>query len=552
MGWAKVKNTPSATEAVEKPSFKPLPPLVPPPSEQQPPAEPTGGEQADIASPGPLATAPPIDLLAPYEKNLLNLSFESEPLTQRLERLESFVLGAPQTGDPQVRQSNLLSLLAKIDQAKQDGATPEAASTPASPVANSPAPSKPDATDYPTITAMEKSTFGADFRNEPIQSRLARLETQLLGRPFPNKDLVDRVDTLNMKAPTRPGSGHRIFADNSPSGTSSRQSSDLQVKLSTLERFTFNGQTFPDRLMSERLDKLEREHFGSMFSHESVDARVNRLLNGFQQSTARGGGRSAYPTASQPNYPAPPQVASPPAASASRQNIRIGSSIGSTSSHQYSQDLMDMLPNDLRYQMQGGQVGGMGGMSSRSSSYSGFSQGGFSGGGFSSRRSSSGVVGAAPGTVIIEEQTTMHPNFQTFSNPAQQSRNLFTQPGGTALGMPGAVPMNPMGQGMMPQAMVPGMGMVDPGVLQLLNNLEMQTFGQVNPYAPVPMRLSQLEASLLGQNLTGHSDVDRLNNLQRATQMQGLGRALGNGRLGQVGRTAGSLLFGVPMPPPAR
>lgn len=296
MGWAKVKKASPPVETVEKPSFKPLPPLVPPPSEQQPPAEPTATKQAEAASSPPLTAAPPVDLLAPYEKKLLNLSFESESLTQRLDRLESFVLGAPQTGDPQVRQNNLLSLLGKIDQAKQDSATPEPASNTAShaatPPANTSPPLKPDATDYPTVTAMEKSTFGTDFRNEPIQSRLSRLETQLLGRPFPNKDLVDRVDTLSMKAPTRPGSGHRIFADNSPSGSSSHQSSDLQVKLNTLERFTFNGQTFPDRLMSERLDKLEREHFGSMFSHESVDARVNRLLNGFQQSTAREIGRA--------------------------------------------------------------------------------------------------------------------------------------------------------------------------------------------------------------------------------------------------------------------
>jgi hypothetical protein len=216
-----------------------------------------------------------------------------------------------------------------------------------------------------------------------------------------------------------------------------------------------------------------------------------------------------------------------------RQNIRIGSTFGSNSRSQFSQDMLNMLPDDVRAQMQGGGVStgmsqgtvamGMGGVTT--SSQSTFNNGW---GGTSTRNSTQTYTSSAPGTVIIQE-TREIPGYQ----------NWYTPPGGI---------INPM----VPGAGMPYMNqtMVDPAVAQLVGQLELRAYGQMNPYAPLPMRLNQLEASILGQNLSNWSTTDRLNNLQRAIQMQSLGQTLGNGRLGQVGRAAGSVLLGVPMNPP--
>lgn len=54
-----------------------------------------------------------------------------------------------------------------------------------------------DATDYPVISAMERSSFGRSFNRQNIYLRLNRLENNTLGTTFPNDPLTDRIDRLN-------------------------------------------------------------------------------------------------------------------------------------------------------------------------------------------------------------------------------------------------------------------------------------------------------------------------------------------------------------------
>jgi hypothetical protein len=268
---------------------------------------------------------------------------------------------------------------------------------------------------------------------------------------------------------------------------------------------------------------------------------------------------SEYPGPSS-GFPQTTAPASPYNKSGTRpsQNIRIGSTFGSNSQYQFSQELLDMLPNDVRSQMMGSTT----------------TTGGGTGPVLRSQRSSQSYTASAPGSVIIQE-TREYSGFPMLNNSTTitQSRNLFTTPGGfssqsgsfssplPSIGGPPAIANSyPT---VNPYAPPPGMASpygypnaygapyaMDPVLMQQLNSLEMSVFGQVNPYAPVAARLNQLEMTMLGQVYAGYSEQDRLNNLQRAYQVQGLGRALGKGKLGKVGRTAGSLLYGIPMPPP--
>jgi hypothetical protein len=53
---------------------------------------------------------------------------------------------------------------------------------------------------YPAVTAIEQKTLGKDYAGEPVNKRLARLETKVFGKPSSNSlDLSDRVDALKQK-----------------------------------------------------------------------------------------------------------------------------------------------------------------------------------------------------------------------------------------------------------------------------------------------------------------------------------------------------------------
>lgn len=549
----------------------------------------TGNGPPPVAAPPTPAVSAetPKDELSEYEQNILTETHAGEALSDRLSRLETYIFGEPQSGDPASRQARLIEVLkASAVQKVQDAPVAGVNESPSQPdseksyVVPPSAPAKPDATDYPTVTSMERNVFGKDFRSEAIQQRLDRLETKMFNRTYPDRDLVDRVDTLSSKVPSFARA--KDFVSDGPVAANtqspifnSSKNGDIYLKLDVLERFNFNGQTYPGKLLSERVDSLEKKNYGSVFSGEAMEKRLNRLMTTLQNQLGQnqpGNGDSAS-YQENPMTQSRPQIQPSPSSSYNnsvpdrrRQNVQIGSGMSSSSSYQYSQEMLDMLPRDIRNQLQGNATSSMVGSSAISSSGMGSS----SLGSWNTRRSS-GYTTSAPGTVIIQEERTMSypgglPGFSTFSQQPMQYRNYYSVPG-VQSGL-GGTPLNNLPQNAypqvypqamgIPQAMAPYGGLpsggytVDPAVLQQLNNLEINMFGQVNAYAPVPLRLNQLEATLLGQNFTGYSDADRINNLQRAYQLQSVGRSLGNGKLGQMGRTAGSMLFGVPMPAPAK
>lgn len=530
------------------------------------------------------------DPLAVYEQKLLTESHANEPLSDRIGRLETFIFGEAQSGSIEDRQTRLLQVLRNTaPEATPKPVNPDSpdaqASEPPRRVAPPPV-EKPDATDYPTVTTMEENVFGQNYRQDSIANRLARLENKIFGNTFPNMQLIDRVDNLVSRAPSIPQTkaGRQIFdkyPDSNPQYVPPTKSSDVYLKLDAIEKAMLNGKSNTGKLLTERVDILEKMAFGTTSSADNLDNRVNRLIANFENGYG-GGYQNRPPVQSrQPiqqressNYgnsgggygPSYGGTGTKPS-----QNIRIGSTFGSNSQYQYSQDLLDMLPNDVRPQIQGagpapGQI-----------------QPG-RGPAISSQSSSQSYTASGPGTVIIQESTE-YSGFPGFGGmggrTVTQSRNLFTNPGGysqsysstlPSIGMPPNIgspypTVNPYGQvvGGNPYGNPynnanpyqngyqnnynPGFGL-DPILQQQLNNMEVGMFGQANPYAPLPARLNQLEASIFGQNFVGYSEQDRINNLQRAYQTQSIGKNLGNGRLGKVGRAAGSLLYGIPMPNP--
>lgn len=523
------------------------------------------------------AMAVALDALAPYEQAMFSQDYAQEPMATRLERLELQVFGEVQAGDEAVRREHLLNVLQSVRplRATGSGASHENTTTPSPPGENVsqeqmtrtssiPYPrAAKDATDYPTVTALEREIFSRDFVREDIQYRLERLEKKTFGKPTPEMPLVDRVDRLLTRYPSLTPR-HMSNSDSASDEVSSAiralpsdsshlisTSRDIYTKIDALEKYFFNGRTYPNELMTERLDRLEKVAYSQTYLGESVDRRTSRLLKSFQvqwndnQEQPRLTAQSR-PTVAMPADPAalpstPSSVAlppyntatgtTPPASPSTRQNVSLGTRVGERSTHQFSQEMLDMLPPDVRSQFDG------------------------------SQSASSGTVLSAPTTVVIEQSRSAASGFQPYGGTPLQYYNYYGSPGSTSRKTQttviqpdgsasvystetDALPSTP---GLLPNPYYVG----NPGLLQTLGNLELGVYGQINTVEPVYVRLGRLEASLLGQMYPSYPDAQRLANLQKTYQLQSMGRLLGQGKGGAVGRTAGSLILGVPLTPPS-
>lgn len=520
------------------------------------------------------------DGLGELEKALFNYTSEGLPVEQRLERLESHVFGGPQPGTTAEREARLQSKLKPV--LPQPFEPPPGAGyggystqsppegTGETPYETMPPPVR-EATDYPTITAMEQRVFGRDFVHEDIAKRLDRLERKVFETTSPNLPLVDRVDRLTFQVPavfssdSTPPVRHRTNFSNNAKEKSGPLGL-MHKALDDMEQASF-GSVSDGKLISERLDALERRNFGQTFSHESIDTRFTRLqqqmqYTQYQHQPNYSGYRSPPPIQQRPGFVQPGQAVSP--------------------------DVYRMAPNDVQSQLRSQ------GYQEKYQTQTPF--------GTTTRRYSSGFTTSAPGSVIYQETRTYplspystNRNFQRFSRPnigigvgSGSSGGFTTHPGGLSQGMSSVV-QGPVGGtygttqpsgsrgGVYTQTTpyysqtrtytMPGQPVytdygqsytanpsfynLDPAILQELDNLENSALGASHTEDTISTRLTRLELKLLGQSYGNYPPEDRMNNLLRTQRGHSLGKLFDKGKAGDIGRGMGSYLFGVPMQPPS-
>lgn len=482
------------------------------------------------------------------EQALFSSTFPQDNNTQRLDRLEQRVFGEVQIGTDTTRTTRLQGALKSLmlhqaTNPSNTGQRPiDEQNVPTDlPLSPSPAPAPPDATDYPTVTALERQVFGRDFIREDIQDRLSRLEKKVYNQARPQLPLADRVDSLLARYPnlataststapdvikTRPASGSRNpvleSLPDDPRQFSSNQR-DIYSKLDALEQHYFNGRSTPNALITERLDRLERTAYGQTFSGQSVDARVSRLLNPYQSNRAPVTG-DPNPSLSRPGFQARQPYPSPSGATGipPAQNIQIGGGFSSNSSYSFSPEMMSMLPPNVRAQM-----------------------------------GSNTAIGS-PSTVVIDGQgngSTGNNGFQTYGGPPIQQYNYYSNPDGTVTQRQSTTVIQPYGGQTTMETIAPSGYPVpyyvgDPAFLQSLNQLEINVFKQANTVEPVPIRLGRLESSLLGQVYTSLPEQQRLENLEKTYRLQAVSKLLGQSKGAHLGRGVGSFILGVPLNSP--
>lgn len=470
---------------------------------------------------GPVGLTQPADPLSVYEQGIFARTFEQEPLASRVSRLETFVFGAPQSGSLADRRRKLDQLLGEYhsSQAPQQAQNHQPQQTMPSERRPSDSrvlyetPDRPaDATSYPTVSALEREVFGRDFIYDDLPGRITRLEKRVFRKTYANLPLVDRVDKLKMRYPnvqaelTESAAYTGSVLDDLPDDASRFVGNrDTYTKLSLLEEAIL-GSTNEGMLITERLDIMEQRAFGYTHKGESVSARVDRLLQGYENRYADTPRQPFQPRPSyQSRRPEPPQTST--ASSLRGQNIQIGSGFASSSTHmRFSPELIDMLPNDVRrqvYQQQGYPAPPGQGYTVQSQSTVMFPDG--------STRS---------GTV------NQSSSFQTFGGHGGnvEYRSYTSTPGQTTPGQPYTG---------------------NPAVVRQLAQLESRVLGRVNTVEPVPVRLGRLENLLAGRTFPRHSDLDRIENLERLYRYQSLNQVLGGQNTPQ---TVPNL--GVPLVPP--
>jgi hypothetical protein len=180
---------------------------------------------------------------------------------------------------------------------------------------------------YPAVTAIEQKTLGKDYAGEPVNKRLARLETKVFGKPSSNSlDLSDRVDALKQKtgidvakmAPkgadwadddddiaVNPRAPQRPRGDNYMASTNPREDAmsfsgrnlleDMQKAFGTTgSGSSYGGSSYagtPARRgggspisenpggmgLNQQVSALETEIFQKNYSHDPLPTRLNRL-----------------------------------------------------------------------------------------------------------------------------------------------------------------------------------------------------------------------------------------------------------------------------------
>ncbi len=421
------------------------------------------------------------DFLGQAEQQLFARTFTQDSPEDRLNRLETQVLGQPQSGSVEDRSKHLQSVLSQnIFQPD-----PNQPAAPADNTANTPDPPQPDATDYPSVTQLEQQVFHQPYTQENITHRLDRLEQSVFHRTYDNLPMVDRVDQLTLKVlPQSPLSVEENAGKSLPNHSQDLSSSNLAIysELTTLENQVF-GKSYGGEMLSNRLSRLERQLMGAP-QHGSIDSRMQNLLarvshnmhsNPPQQATI-GKPRAYVPNVGGQSAPMgsnlPPQVT-------------IGNQFGGGSGG-FSQELMKMLPPKVQYQARARGLGASPG------------------------RSIQGSNDQPPFT----DPSDISPDSGFYSG-SSQSDSFFT-PGAMGPGMPNSNPNNT--QAYVPQRLSPFSGGAigtPPTVMQRVPGSSPYSYGNSGNSQNITQSVALLEHRVFGQVFNNMDMGSRVNNLER-------------------------------------
>ncbi len=164
---------------------------------------------------GPASWAAPTQKLSDIdrvEKKLFQSVDSKRSMPERLDRIEKRVFGEAKEGTDQSRMAAIMEVVPDLEEEEapqQASSSPSSSSSDsnqqntsstASSASNDQGDDRADAgTEYPAVSAIEKKLYGRDYHEEPVNKRLARLETKVFGKVSSSDDLSERTDALKSR-----------------------------------------------------------------------------------------------------------------------------------------------------------------------------------------------------------------------------------------------------------------------------------------------------------------------------------------------------------------
>lgn len=160
--------------------------------------------------------------------------------------------------------------------------------------------------DYPSINELEKKVFKQEFKNQDLNSRLAKLEKQTFGQTYDNDAFSSRVERLQAKI--KPDSlmnnsiaqdSNEYFEGNSVpldkdyslseyqppefdyDAYNAKNQKPVRINLASVEKTIFK-QSFNQDSMDNRLARLESTMFGTTFDTDSESDRLRRISSAYK------------------------------------------------------------------------------------------------------------------------------------------------------------------------------------------------------------------------------------------------------------------------------
>jgi hypothetical protein len=202
--------------------------------------------------------------LSKLEERLYEHDYKGEDESQRLARLEKFVFGDVQSGALDQRLANLNEAVVV---APPKVAVPQTSSEEKTYPAF-------DYGSYPRVNELEQHMLSMTYPKEPLQQRLARLETKAFGKPSTSSDVGARVDALDSYAERhdifherRAADSDQDIAPQSPLTVASQAQSDIQNPFTSGEEVTG---------VEQRVGAMETLVFGHQSGHP-LAVRVQKL-----------------------------------------------------------------------------------------------------------------------------------------------------------------------------------------------------------------------------------------------------------------------------------
>lgn len=259
--------------------------------------------------------------LEKLENSLYGFTYAGEADSSRLDRIENSVYGTSSSKSMNERVARLKKDMAtdligqEIEPKEDTFADPEDNYIEKEPVAAS-------NVTYPAVDELEQRVFNKVSQGEDIKKRLSKLEMQTFGKEY-NDDLATRTDRL--KAEIKPQSlmdnqiaqsSNDFYNDYVPplgadyhlnkyqpfdtfdydnfnarqnsmqqayQGDSYSPPSPKQYNLSTVEKNILR-QTYKNDSTENRLARLENVMFGTNFTNDDTDTRINRISSAYKAS----------------------------------------------------------------------------------------------------------------------------------------------------------------------------------------------------------------------------------------------------------------------------